>query len=82
MVLKLMIVNDIREHLALLFIIQIFQETELLSWYDSFIQKMVLKRLFFSDLGEDFALHIHYSGLPRDRPSSQYPIFTERMILK
>ena len=35
----------------------------------SFTQKVVLNRSFISDLGEDFTLPIHCSGLLRDRAS-------------
>ena len=38
-----------------------------LTLYDRFTQKMIEKRPFINDTGEDSAVHIHCSGLLRDR---------------
>ena len=44
-------------------IVQIFCDKELLSWYNSFTQKRVLKWSFIGDTGVG-TLHGHCSGVP------------------
>ena len=39
----------------------------LVTRYNSFTQRMVLRRPFVGDTGEDSALRVHCSGLPGDR---------------
>ena len=53
------------------------------SLYDSFIQKMVLKRPFISDTGQNSALHVLLSMSPGKQSSfSLYDSFIQKMVLK
>ena len=52
------------------------------SWYVSFAEKVVLKRPFISDTRKVLALHIHCSGLLRNRASGWYNSFSGKMVLK
>ena len=52
------------------------------SWCSSVTWKMVLKRLFMGDTGEDCTLQIHSSGLLGDRAIHQYKSFTQKVVLK
>ena len=63
------------------FSVQVTQETELLSQYDSFTENMVLKRLFIGDPEEE-TMHVYCSHLLEDRALSQYDGFTQQMFMK
>ena len=63
-------VSDTRGDFALHFIVKVSQD-RVMSLYDSFAWKIVLKRTHISDTEEDIAIHIHCSGLPGD---SAHPV--------
>ena len=57
-------------------------EDRALSQCNSFTQKIVMKRPYVTDTGEDFALYVHCLGLLGDTAISQYDTFTWEMVLK